>query len=98
LIDDNGDGLGTPPEWFQGAHAVKMPEKGKSVDGVLAHQMILARDQREQDLPPKARARRDALELELSALRLKKAEMKADDYYSQLEKLMVETAKLNSSK
>ena len=98
LLDDNGDGLGTPPEWFHGVRAVKTPQKGKSVDGVRAHQMILARGQSEQELRPEARARRDELEQELSALRLKKAEMKEDEYYHQLEKIMVETARLYSNK
>jgi hypothetical protein len=98
LLDDNGDGLGTPPEWFQGVRAAKTPEKGKSVDGVRAHQMILARSQNEQRLDPAARARRDELEQALSALRSRKAEMKADDYYSQLEKIMIETARLYPDK
>ena len=97
LLDDNGDGLGTPPEWFKGARAVKTPEKGKSVDGVRAHQMILARGQSEQELRPEARARRDELEQALSALRLKKAGMNEDEYYSKLEKIMVETARLYSN-
>jgi hypothetical protein len=96
LLDDNGDGLGTPPEWFQGVRAVKTPEKGKSVDGVRAHQMILARGHSEQELLPEARARRDQLEIELSALRSKKTELNEDEYYRQLEKLMVETARLYS--
>jgi len=98
LLDDNGDGLGTPPEWFRGVRADKKPEKGKSVDGVRAHQMILGRGQGEQALSPEARSRRDELEQALSALRSKKAEMKEDDYYSQLEKLMVETARLYPDK
>jgi hypothetical protein len=98
LLDDNGDGLGTPPEWFRGVRAVKTPDKGKSVDGVRAHQMILARGQSEQALLPAARARRDELEQELSALRAKKAEMNEDDYYGQLEKIMVETAQINQDK
>jgi hypothetical protein len=98
LLDDNGDGLGTPPEWFQGVRAVKTPEKGKSVDGVRAHQMILARGHSEQALGPEARARRDELEQELSALRLKKAGINEDEYYSQLEKIMVETARLYQDK
>jgi hypothetical protein len=98
LLDDNGDGLGTPPEWFQGVRAIKAPEKGKTVDGVRAHQMILARGQSERALGPQARARRDELEQELSALRSKKAGMNEDDYYSQLEKIMVETARLYSSR
>ena len=98
LLDDNGDGLGTPPGWFQGVRAVKTPEKGHSVDGVRAHQMILVRGQGEQELSPLARARRDALEQALSVLRSKKADMKEDDYYSQLEKIMVETARLYPDK
>ncbi len=98
LLDDNGDGLGTPPEWFRGVRAVKTPEKGKSADGVRAHQMILARGKSEQELKPEARARRDELEQELSALRLKKAELKENDYYSQLEKIMVEMARLYPQK
>jgi hypothetical protein len=98
LLDDNGDGLGTPPEWFRGVRAFKTPDKGKSVDGVRAHQMILARGQSEQALGPEARAHRDELEQELSALRAKKAQMNEDDYYGKLEKIMVETARLYQDK
>ncbi|HWF18119.1 MAG TPA: hypothetical protein VG754_02585, partial [Verrucomicrobiae bacterium] len=43
LLDDNGDGLGTPPDWFSGLRAVKKAADGKSVDGVRANQMILVR-------------------------------------------------------
>jgi hypothetical protein len=98
LLDDNGDGLGTPPDWFHGVRATKTADKGKSVDGVRAHQMILARGPSEQALRPAARARRDELEQELSALRVKKAELKEDDYYGKLEKIMVETARLYPDK
>ncbi len=94
LLDDNGDALGTPPEWFQGVRAVKTPEKGKSADGIRAHQMILARAPSELALSPAARARRDELEQQLSALRLKKSGIKEDDYYHQLEQIMLETARL----
>ncbi len=94
LIDDNGDGLGTPPEWFRGVLAVKKADKGKSVDGVRANQMILVRGKEEQSLPPAARARRDELEQQLSALRSKKNSMTEDAYYSQVEKIMAETARL----
>ena len=98
LLDDNGDGLGTPPEWFRGVRAVKTPEKGKSADGVRAHQMILTRGQSEQELRPEARARRDELEQQLSVLRSKKPELKEDDYYSQLEKILTEMATLYPEK
>jgi hypothetical protein len=86
LLDDNGDGLGTPPEWFHGVRAVKSPADGKLVDGVRAHQMFLVPGDLERRLSPEARARRDELEQKLSALRLQKAKMKEDDYYGQLEK------------
>ena len=98
LLDDNGDGLGTPADWFRGVRAVKTPEKGKSADGVRAHQMILTRGQSEQELRPEARARRDELEQQLSVLRSKKPELKEDDYYSQLEKILTEMATLYPEK
>ncbi len=94
LLDDNGDGLGTPPDWFHGVRAIKTAQGGKTVDGVHAHQMILVRGEAEQNLPAEVRARRDELEEKLSALRSRKSSMKEDDYYAELEKIMVETAKL----
>lgn len=94
LLDDNGDGLGTPADWFQGVRAVKKASGGKSVDGVRAHQVMLVRGDAEQKLSPELRARRDELEQKLSALRSRKAMMQEDDYYQQLEVILVETARL----
>ena len=98
LLDDNGDGLGTPAEWFRGVRAVKSAADGKSVDGLRAHQMFLVPGDAERHLSPDARARRDELEQELSVLRLRKAQMAEDDYYRQLEDILVQTAKLYQSK
>jgi len=94
LLDDNGDGLGTPADWFQGVRAAKTAANGKSVDGVRAHQMILVRSAAEQELSPEARARRDELEKELAGLHQRKGKMAEDEYYRQLETLLVDTAKL----
>lgn len=94
LLDDNGDGLGTPPDWFQGVRTVKTAAGGKSVDGVRAHQMMLVRGDAEQKLTPEVRAHRDELEEKLSALRSRKSQMQEDDYYRQLETILVETARL----
>ena len=94
LLDDNGDGLGTAADWFHGVRAVKIPPKGKSVDGVRAHQMHLVRSNAEQNLSPELRARRDVLEKELSDLRSRKEKMETDAYYNELEKILLETAKL----
>ena len=40
LLDDNGDGLGTPADFFRGVRAVKKPVEGGSVDGVRANQIV----------------------------------------------------------
>jgi hypothetical protein len=97
LLDDNGDKLGTPPDFFRGVLAVKTPAQGKSADGVRANQWHLIRGESERELSEAARARRDELEQQISALRSRKARLAADDYYSQLERLLVEMAKLYGS-
>lgn len=98
LIDDNGDGLGTPADWFSGVRAVKTATNGKSLDGVRAQQMMLVRSKVEQELSPEVRARRDELENQLSDLRSRKGGMKEDDYYKQLENILIETARLYENK
>jgi len=98
LLDDNGDGLGTPADWFQGVRAVKTAANGKSVDGVRAHQFHLVRSEAEQELSPAARGRRDELEKQLSELRARKEAMPEDEYYRQLEGILVEIARLYGKK
>ncbi len=94
LLDDNGDGLATPADWFRGVRAVKTAANGKSVDGVRAHQLHLVRGDVEQGLSPAVRARRDELEKRLSDLRAHKASLKEDDFYNQLESILIEIARL----
>jgi hypothetical protein len=98
LLDDNGDGLGTPADWFRGVRAVKTAANGKSVDGVKAQQLILVRGKIEQALSRNDRARRDELEKQLSDLRSHKDGMKEDDYYRQLEVMLIEIARLYENK
>jgi hypothetical protein len=98
LLDDNGDELGTPADWFRGVRAIKTAANGKSVDGVRAHQMHLVRSAAEQELSPQARARRDDLEKQLGELRLRKGSLEENEYYRQLEKLLLEIAKLYPNK
>lgn len=98
LIDDNGDGLGTPPDWFKGVRATKSASDGKSVDGLRAHQMNLIYSPVEEELSDQQRARRNILELQLNDLRNRKAQMKVDDYYDALEKILVETAHIYEKK
>jgi hypothetical protein len=95
LLDDNGDGLGTPADWFRGIRAVKRAKNGATLDGLRASQFQLIRSEQEQKLPPEIRARRDALELEIAKLRDNKAKEGEDEYYQDLEPLLVELAKLS---
>lgn len=97
LLDDNGDGLGTPAAWFRGVRAVKSAEQGKAVDGVRAHQLNFIRGDAERQFSPELRARRDAREQQLNALRLRKSELTEADYYAQLEKILIELAGLYQS-
>jgi len=94
LIDDNGDGLGTPANWFRGVRATKRAKDGAPLDGLRAHQLHLIPSDRERDMPVELRQRRDQLELSIAALRDQKGKLKEDEYYAQMEKLMVELARL----
>ncbi len=94
LIDDNGDGLGTPADWFRGVHAIKKPQADASLDGVRAHQMFLVRSQVELSLPLVVRSKRDGLELAVARLREAKSQRTEDEYYRELENLLVELARL----
>jgi hypothetical protein len=94
LIDDNGDRLGTPADWFRGVHATKRAKNGAELDGVRAHQFHLILDDREQRMSPELRQRRDQLERSAGALRSKKGQIPEDEYYAQLETIMTELARL----
>jgi hypothetical protein len=94
LLDDNGDGLGTPAAWFRGLRATQRANDGATLDGTRAHQFHLVASDRERQLPADDLRRRDELELKIAALRDEKSALKDEDYYSRLEELMLELAKL----
>jgi hypothetical protein len=94
LLDDNGDGLGTPADWFQGTRATRRAKDGAALDGARAHQLHLVKSAREQAMPAEVRAKRDELELAIESLRDQKAALAESDYYERLEKLLVELARL----
>jgi hypothetical protein len=94
LIDDNGDGLGTPADWFRGVRAIKRARDGAALDGARAQQFSLVRSANEQRMSPEVRAQRDKLELRLAELREQKAKMKPDDYYREVEKVLLDLAAL----
>ncbi len=94
LLDDNGDGLGTPGEWFRGVRAIQKPRSDAAPDGVRAHQFHLAPSRRERNMPAEAIARRDLLEQAVALLRDRKAQLPEAEYYHRLEPLLVELAEL----
>jgi hypothetical protein len=94
LLDDNGDKLGTPANWFKGVRATQRAKDGAALDGIRAHQLHLIASDRERGMPALVRQRRDELESSIAALRDQKEKLKDDEYYARLEKLMVELARL----
>jgi len=94
LIDDNGDGLGTQADWFRGLRVVKKAKEGAGPDGLRAHQVHLVPSAAEKQLPPVVRSERDKLELALAKLREQKADLPEDEYYAQLETLLVKLGRL----
>jgi len=97
LIDDNGDGRGTPAEWFKGLQAVKQARDGAALDGNFAQQFRLIPSAAELALTAEQLAQRDALERAVLLQREKKAQMPEDEYYQELEKLLLQLAGLYAS-
>lgn len=97
LLDDNGDGLGTPADWFQGLLATKAAKDGAPLDGSRAGQIVLVRSAREQQLPAEVRNRRDELERGLAEVRQRKAKLPEDEYLASVEPILIELAKLYES-
>jgi hypothetical protein len=107
LLDDNGDGLGTPAEWFRGIRPVQKARDGAALDGYRAHQLCLLPSPTEAALPPELRAKRDQLELQVMELRDTRAKgsptqnaalgspkLSDDEYFSKLEPLLCEIARI----
>jgi hypothetical protein len=94
LLDDNGDGLGTPAEWFRGTRPVQKAQDGASLDGYRAHQLHLRPSAGEVAMPAQMRAKRDQLELQVMELRDSRAKYSEQEYFSQLEPLLREIARI----
>jgi hypothetical protein len=97
LLDDNGDGMGTPADWFRGIRAVKTAANGAALDGMRAHQWHLVRSTADQKLTPEQRKQRDELELEIARLRQEKSTLNEDEYYRQLEALLTKLGAIELS-
>jgi len=88
LLDDNGDGLGTPADWFDGIRPAKKPADAKETDGSRAHQIHLVPSPEEALLTQEQRETRRLLEAELDALRTKSKDLGEAAYLEQLEPIL----------
>ena len=93
LIDDNGDGRGTPADWFQGLRVVKKSTDGALADGLRANQVFIVPSEFEASLTVEQRQWRDAKEIEIARLRDRKASIQEADYLAALEKLLLELSR-----
>lgn len=92
IIDDNGDGIGTRAEIFNGVNPGKTAD-GSKPDGERARQISLVLSDEDAKLTDIQRARRDELERLIRALDAK-TKNKDAAYYAEMEKLMIELARL----
>lgn len=94
LIDDNGDGIGSRAEGFEGTTPVHKPSPEAEPDGDLAAQKVLVKNEWERRLTAEQRERRDALERRVVTLRRQKEALEEQAYYAELEALLLDLAKL----
>jgi hypothetical protein len=94
LIEDNGDGIGTRAQAFQGVRLAEAPAEGKTPEGLLARQWSLLLSDADAQLTEAQRTKRDALEREVEALKAKRKELGDDAYYSKLEALLLEISRI----
>lgn len=99
LIDDNGDGLGTPPKFYRGVRPVHAPRADKqgnvaSIDGAAAARIGLKPSAGQDQFTDEQRAELEKLEQEIESLRSQKTKLGDDAYYERLKPLMIKLAKL----
>jgi hypothetical protein len=99
LIDDNGDGRGTPASVFRGIRVVTDKKKDAAsdsslVDGSLASRMTWSPSGSSLSWSSEQLERRASIEQKIDSLRLEKSALDPDDYFKRLEPLMVDLALL----
>jgi len=96
LLDDNGDGRGTPAEFFRGTLLRGAAEDGMTPDGPLASIRIVRRTGLAPAVSPQQQQSIDQLLLQVNELRAQKETLAEEDYFQQLELLVRELAKIES--
>lgn len=94
LLDDDGDGRGVPAGFFEQGRLKPASAAGKTADGELARTFCLHPSTAERNLSVAQTGRRDELEAELAALRLRRSELSDPDYFAELERILTALARL----
>jgi hypothetical protein len=98
LLEDNGDGRGTPAAFFRGLAPSKRARDDAEPDGRRANQIALLAAPPERALAPAVRRRRDELELQVFKLRdarlREPGKMSIEAYHARLEPLLLELARI----
>lgn len=97
LLEDNGDARGARADFFTGIEPAQQTADDAPIDGNRAHQWHLIPSDEERRIPPEVRQQRNAIELQLQQLKSRKSEFSEDEYYSQIEPLLVQIARLYES-
>src|SRR5690606_5259778 len=85
IIDDNGDGRGTPYDFFHGTRVVRdTRDAAARPDGGRARLLALLPAADQVALTAEQRETRDQLEATLETLRQRKSELAEDQYYAAL--------------
>ena len=95
LLDDNGDGRGTPANWFSGVRINKESQEKKGADGKISRLVFPVVPLKEKGISESFRNKRTQIENEIETLRSLKKTLDVDIYYRDLEKLFLELSKLN---
>lgn len=93
LLDDNGDGLGSRREQFEGVRLTAGDDL-ENPDGRQARRWHLVRSPEERRLTPEQRQRRNTLEIRLEELQQRRDDYVEAEYLNQLEAVLIPLAKL----
>ena len=95
LLDDNGDGRGTPADWFRGVRIEKKAKGNSNADGLLSRLVFPVVSAAEKEIPEPLRKKRAEVESKIETMRSLKKTLEADIYYRDLEKLFLDLARVN---
>jgi hypothetical protein len=94
LIDDNGDGRGTPAKMFRGVRPVAKAKEGAALDGPRAMRITLSPSGKQLTFTDQERKARAAIEQQLEQIRAGKSELTETEYDAAIEPLMLQLARI----